>query len=397
MKDGWVVKKLGDVCEVRCGSTPSKSNSSFWSNGTIPWFTINDIRKQGRHITHTELKVSEEAATRLTIFPVGTVLLCCTASLGECAIAEIPLTSNQQFNGLTIKEKSSISAIYLLYFCFTLKDVLKQLSGKATIDFVSNKKVCNISIPVPPLSEQKRIVSILDSAFAKIEAMKDNAARNLANAKELFQSELQNAMMPKEGWLCKKVCEIGEIQTGTTPPTSDKGNYGNYIAFIKPADVNFEGRGGINISNEMLSEKGFLLSRCAKAESILMVCIGATIGKVGFSTSKVTFNQQINVLTPKTEYYPKFFYYGMLEKHFQNNVIKEGKGAQATLPIINKTKWGNLRLSFPSSKTEQQLIVSHLDSLSEKVKELEAAYNKTIADCEELKQSLLRKAFNGEL
>ena len=153
----------------------------------------------------------------------------------------------------------------------------------------------------------------------------------------------------KEGWEIKKLGEVGIAQTGTTPKTSEKDNYGDFIPFVKPADVDFKGSSKIRYENEGLSETGLKKARKIAPNSIFMVCIGATIGKVGFSEKEATCNQQINTLTLYNEYYPKFFYYVMTTKSFQEKVLMEGNGAQATLPIINKTKWENLLIAFPKS------------------------------------------------
>ena len=128
-----------------------------------------------------------------------------------------------------------------------------------------------------------------------------------------------------------------------------------------------------------------------------MVCIGATIGKVGFSEIEVSCNQQINSLTPKEEYEPKYIYYAMSSKSFQEKVISEGKGAQATLPIINKSKWENLSISIHLDKDEQRKYSIILDSLSAETKRIESIYQQKLTDLEELKKSILQKAFNGEL
>ena len=199
------------------------------------------------------------------------------------------------------------------------------------------------------------------------------------------------------GWDERKVKDIGFAQTGTTPKTAEKENYGDFIPFIKPADVDFLGIGDIRYDNQGLSEIGLKKGRKMKSGSILMVCIGATIGKVGFTEREVSCNQQINSLTVKKEFEPKFIYYAMTSREFQGKVLLEGKGAQATLPIINKTKWENLTISFPKSLKEQQTIVRQLDALRAETQKLEAVYQKKIADLEELKKSILQKAFKGEL
>ena len=122
-----------------------------------------------------------------------------------------------------------------------------------------------------------------------------------------------------------------------------------------------------------------------------MVCIGATIGKVGYCTQNVSCNQQINVLTPIKDNY-KFIYYAMRNKDFNDKVIKGGTSAQATLPIINKGKWEAMTISLPSL-SEQQRIVERLDALSAHIRELEENQKKIISECDALKQALLRKVF----
>jgi type I restriction enzyme S subunit len=87
----------------------------------------------------------------------------------------------------------------------------------------------------------------------------------------------------------------------------------------------------------------------------------------------------------------------MTSTNFQEKVLLEGKGAQATLPIINKSKWQNLTISFPKSRTEQKSFVEKFDALKVETQKMEAIYQKKIADLEELKKSILQKAFAGEL
>ena len=104
--DTWEWVKLGDLCDIINGFTPLKTNPNFWENGTIPWFTIEDIHNQGRRIKHTSKYITTQSLSKNSnrILPPNTILLCCTASVGEYAITEIPLTTNQQFNGLVIKD-----------------------------------------------------------------------------------------------------------------------------------------------------------------------------------------------------------------------------------------------------------------------------------------------------
>lgn len=250
----------------------------------------------------------------------------------------------------------------------------------------------------PSMEEQKRMVAELDEAFSSLAKAISNTERNYNNSQDIFKSCLEKIFTEnKSSWSKNKVKEIGLTQTGTTPKTSEKENYGNYIPFIKPADVDFSGIGDIRYENDGLSEIGLKKGRKMESGSILMVCIGATIGKVGFATQPVSSNQQINSLTVKKEYYPKFFYYAMTSNEFQNKVLSEGKGAQATLPIINKTKWENLTMHFPADYNEQKKIVEKLDKLLEETVLLKTKYYSKIEKLEELKSGILKRAFEKEL
>ncbi len=161
----WNWVKLGQICNIINGFTPRRTNPEFW-NGEIPWFTIEDVREQGRFINYTNQHITEKALSYKSdrIIPRDTVLLCCTASVGEYAYTNIPLTTNQQFNGLVIKEhyKNFVSSMYLYIYSQTLKDRLISNSGKTTFNYLSVGKLKEFVIPIPPLAEQERIVEKLD-------------------------------------------------------------------------------------------------------------------------------------------------------------------------------------------------------------------------------------------
>ena len=162
--NNWAWSRLSSMCSIVNGFTPLRSESRFWDCGTINWFTVEDIKNQGEIIYSTKQKITDEATSKERIVRAGSVLLCCTASVGQCALAKIDLTTNQQFNALTVKDVNSsiLTDHYLFWFAKTLKPTLHRLSGKTTFEFVSVKKVGNILIPLPPLKEQQRIVAQIE-------------------------------------------------------------------------------------------------------------------------------------------------------------------------------------------------------------------------------------------
>ncbi len=168
----WV--ELGKVCEIYNGSTPIRSDESYWNDGEISWFTIEDIRNQGRIIKQTAQKITQKALdkTSVKLLPPKTILLCCTASVGEYAITEIETTTNQQFNGLVVKDeyKEKLIPYFLFFLSGNFKDELIRLSGKTSFNFVSVGTLKKMKIPFPPLVTQKQLVAEAEKEEAIITA-----------------------------------------------------------------------------------------------------------------------------------------------------------------------------------------------------------------------------------
>ena len=381
MRKGWEIKKLGVVCEIINGSTPLKSNKEFWDNGDFPWFTIDDIREQGRIIRYTKQKVTNAALKKLRVLPCETILLCCTASIGEFAITNIELTSNQQFNGLVVKNKKEVLPMFLYYFSSTLKGILFNLSGKTTIDFISIAKIKEIQIPIPPLPEQQRIVSILDEAFSSIEQAKENLQCNLQNAKELFQSELNNIFTNKgEGWEEKTLGEVcDELFAGGDAP---KENFSS-----EKTEIN-----NIPIYANAVKDKGLYgftnYARVTKP-SISIAARGSGTGHTFLRQGNYFPIVRLIVVIPNTELIDLCFLKLAIDTLV---IIRSGSAIpQLTIPMIK-----NYTIPFPSLETQQK-IVQQLDKLSTETKRLEAMYQQKLDSLEELKKSILQKAFSGEL
>ena len=162
----WPMVKIGDVCHVVNGSTPSRKNAEYWKDGTVPWFTIDDVRRNGRIIQDTIQFTTNKALkeTSLKLLPRRTVLLCCTASVGEYAFTEIEVTTNQQFNGLIVKDEFLQRLLPEYIYCISahFKSELLRLSGKTSFDFVSGRTLKTVRIPLPPLEVQQEIVAEIE-------------------------------------------------------------------------------------------------------------------------------------------------------------------------------------------------------------------------------------------
>ena len=378
MKEGWTYKKLGEVCDIldymRKPITKGKREV-----GIIPYYGATGCLDYVKdYIFDEKLVLLGEDGAKW--------------GAGETSSYIIEGKSWVNNHAHALRPRREIILDEILVYFLNYSNLLPYITG-VTVPKLNQEKMRSIIIPIAPIKEQDRIVERLDAAFENIDKLKANAEKQLAEAQILFQKSLAKAMETKEGWEVKALKELGMTQTGTTPSKNDKENYGDFIPFIRPSEIDYDDCGNIDYNSEIkLSERGLSAGRLFKKGSILMVCIGATISKVGFVTQDVSCNQQINVLTPKKEYYYKFIYYAMRNKEFKDKVIKEGTSSQATLPIINKGKGERLTISLPPL-AEQQRIVERLDALSENIRKYEEIQRQIISECDALKQALLRKVF----
>jgi type I restriction enzyme M protein len=168
---------FGSHFNILNGSTPSKMDEKYWKDGNIPWFTIDDIRKQGQLIKNTFNYVTKKGLdeTSLKLIPKFSTLLCCTASVGEVAFNEIELTTNQQFNAIVVKEefKDQINPKFVFWISTLLKDELIRVSGSTSFNYLSVTNLKKIKIPLPSINFQNEVVEELDGFQRIIEGCKE--------------------------------------------------------------------------------------------------------------------------------------------------------------------------------------------------------------------------------
>lgn len=399
MKTGWKTKRLGDLCQIELGKTPSRADKTYWDEahqtGNV-WLSIADLLNgEDGFVYDSKEYLSDKGASVSKVVPKGTLLASFKLTLGRMAFAGCELFTNEAIAALTIHDEEGLSKEFLYYFLHFFDWVKAAENDVKLKGMTLNKaKLKEIVVHFPPLPEQHRIVAILDEAFDGIATAKANAEKNLQNARALFQSHLQKVFMERgEGWVEKPLDVIGKTQTGSTPKTSDQSNYGDFLPFVKPGDFNTDG--SLDYEKHGLSEIGAKSARKVAAGSVLMVCIGATIGKCGYCDQEVATNQQVNALTPTDGSSSRFLYYQMRTETFQRKVL-HGSG-QATLPIINKSKWSALTLWLPPTVQEQEAITAKFDTLINGTQRLESIYQQKLTALDDLKKSLLHQAFSGAL
>ena len=184
------------------------------------------------------------------------------------------------------------------------------------------------------------------------------------------------------GWEWIRLGEMGFTQTGTTPSKSNPAYFGKYIPFIKPADIF---KNSVNYENEGLAKQGLKHGRLIESNSILMVCIGGSIGKVNFIERACSCNQQINTITLYASILYNLINYFMRSPYFQNEVVS--RAPKTTLPIISKGKWALIPTPLPPAN-EQKQIVEKVDGLMALCDELETSLSKSQTDCDRLMEAV---------
>ncbi|MDQ3020907.1 MAG: restriction endonuclease subunit S [Bacteroidota bacterium] len=298
-------------------------------------------------------------------------------------------------------EKFNLKFIYNLLSVLELPKLAKGVKPG-----INRNEVYSINVKIPPLPEQKRIVKILDDVFEKIEKAKENAKKNLQNARELFESYLQSVFENRNGdWEetvlgDEKLLEIIDGDRGKNyPKKSDFLNEGHCLFMntknVRPDGFDFTTTMFINEKKDKAMGKGKL-----KRNDVVLTTRG-TIGNIGQYSEEIKFdNLRINsgmlIFRPNIKFITSEYLFEMLRSGFIKTQIRKhvSGAAQPQLPIKTLV---NFLIAFPKNINEQNKLVKKLNALSSQTKKLESIYKQKISDLDELKKSILKKAFSGEL
>ena len=395
----WSTKKLGEVCEIELGKTPYRGDKSFWDGekkSKNVWLSIADLlNRQGKIVSDSKEYISDKGAKISKIVKEGTLLVSFKLTLGRLGFAGKDLYTNEAIASLKIKNEKGLSKEFLYYF-LTFFDWNKATEGDVKVKgrTLNKSKLKEIKILLPQLTTQKQIVQILDKTFESISKSKENAEKNLKNAKELFESYLEEIFSnPKEDWEEKKLGEVCEIVNGGTPDTKNKDYWDGKNLWITPKDMGKLKDIYVEDTFRKLTDEGIKKSSATiLPKNSIILSSRAPIGHLAINTKPMSTNQGCKgiVLSKKCE--AKFIYY-FLKKSVK---LLNDLGSGTTFKELSGTKLSSVNLPLPPLP-QQTHIVSKLDGLSKKIKELESIYKQKIKDLEELKKSILKKAFSGEL
>ena len=399
MKSGWVTKKLGEVCKLIGGGTPSIHVESYYG-GNIPWATVRDMNCRVIHETERTITKEGLANSASNVIPAGNVVISTHVGLGKVCFVEKDTAINQDLKGV-IPLSRDLDRNFLYYWFLSIADYLVSCGTGSTVKGVKLDFVKKLDIPIPPLAEQKRIVAKIDAAFEKIDALKANAEKNLANAKELFQSALDEAMRPKKGWVEKRLGEVcSKIGSGATPRGGKASYCAEGVTLIRSMNVydcEFEYSELAHINDIQAKE---LDNVTIEAKDVLINITGASVARCCVVPSDVMparVNQHVAILRIADGNFinPEFLCYTLVAPSKKTLLLGIGE-AGSTRQALTKSDLSSFTINFPDI-AEQMEIVKKVRSLSQDCKRLQQNYSQQISDCAEMRQAILREAFEGRL
>lgn len=380
MKEGWEYKALGECCDILDAQRkPIKKDKRV--RGTIPYYGATGLLDYVKDYIFDETLVllGEDGAKW---------------GAGEASAYEISGKSWVNNHAHVLRpNKDEIINAWLIYY-LNYANLMPYIKG-VTVPKLNQQRMSSIRVPIPPLSEQQRIVSYLDSAFAKIDAVAKNAEASLNEAKALFQSALTKMMEPKEGWEEKTLSMLGESKVGPFGSLLHKKDYiEGGIPIINPMHI-VKGKISPNhkftVSIEKLNKD--LSSYLMHTNDIVIGrrgemgrCAIVKPSQNGFvcGTGSIFFRPKTSIVNPR------FLLTALLSSKSKKEM--EALAGGATMLNLSSKSLSNLSIDIPSLQ-EQCAIVSTLDSLKSKVDQLQSNLSLTLTECTALKQAILRQTF----
>lgn len=400
-KTSWQTKKLGDFCEVITkGTTPTSIGYKFLDKG-INFIKIESITLNGNFLFNKLAHISQECHESLkrSELKENDILFSIAGALGRAAVVSkniIPANINQALAIIRLKSSNDFTRKFILLALNSglILEQIKKAKGGVAQQNLSLTQLNNFEISLPPLSEQHRIVKILDEVFEKLEKAKENTEKNLQNSRDLFESYLQNVFAnPNDDWEEKKLGDVTSLITdGKHGDCRDQDNSGYY--FLSAKDIK---NNTLNYENARQIRKDDFDETHRRTDlkpGDVLVTNSGTIGRMAIApsvneTCKTTFQKSVAVIKPILSILNNNFCMYALKADLSKLVKVSAGTAQKNLLL------GDLRshLILIPSLIEQKSIVKKLDELSEQTKKLEEIYKQKLADLEELKKSILQSAF----
>lgn len=392
MSSAWPIKNLEEVLEIQNGY--AFDSKGFNPNEGLPLVRIRSL-KTG---TENETMFSGDYDEKYIVND-GDLLIGMDGEFGCYEWRGGKALLNQRVCRLQGFKADLLLPRFLFYGVNTYLKAIEDVTGFATVKHISSKQILGIKFPLPPISEQQRIVAILDIAFDGIAKARANAEQNLQNARALFESHLQSVFTQHgDGWVESSLEDVVDekcsLSYGIVQPG---GEFENGLPIIRPTDLTskYINLDGLKRINPDLAQS---YSRTTLIGDELLLCVRGSTGVISIATEVLAGANVTRGIVPirfKNNLISASFGYFLLTSGYVQEQIKS-KTYGAALMQINIGDLRKIKVKYPSVKVQDELTVM-LNELDNETQRLEALYQRKIACLDELKKSLLQQAFAGEL
>ena len=391
-QNGWPIKQLDDICDFRGGGTPSKAEESYWK-GDIPWVSPKDMKFDiiFDSIDHISAEAVKESTTSL--IPKGSILIVVRSGILArtipVAITGRDVTINQDIKALC--PNASIDAKYLFYFLKSrLEEMLGLASRGATVHRIMADQIRAMYISVPPLPEQQRIVGILDEAFAGIATAKANAEKNLRNARELFESQLDSIFTDRTNeWMEVALGDVCTFIGGSQPPKSvfEKHSSPDNIRLIQIRDYKGD--------KHLVHIPKSLAKRFCKSDDVMIGRYGPPLFQILRGLDGAYNVALMKAVPDESRLTRDFLFYFLKHSTILQYVIFHSSRTAGQTGVTKETL-EPYPIALPKLK-EQQAATEKIRLLEAETQRLESLYQQKLAAIDALKKSLLHQAFSGHI
>ncbi|HEM3704615.1 TPA: restriction endonuclease subunit S [Streptococcus suis] len=353
-------KELGEVCELKNGYTPSKAKKEFWENGTVPWFRLEDIRKNGRVLSDSIQHVTDGAVKNRKVFPANSLIVSTTATIGEVALITVPFLCNQQITAVIPKNlhREKLDIKFLFYYLQVLSDDMKKGISEGSFPIISLSKMRTFQIPLPPLKIQKEIVALLDKFTEYVTELTAELTAELTERQKQY-SFYRDKLLSFEDevyqveW--KTLGEVAGFRRGSFPqPYGEKEWYGgeNSQPFVQVADISENGYCLNASTQKRISQKAIPKSVFVPRGTVLVTLQG-TIGRVAITQYDAYVDRTIAIFDDyKCDIDIKYFAYQLKRKFDIEKEFARG----STLKTITKQEFSQFQIPIPPLPIQERIV-----------------------------------------
>ena len=379
--------RLGDICTIQSGGTPSRSNKKYWDNGTIPWVKISDF--DGKYLSKTTEYITEQGlqGSSAKLFKKGTILYTIFATLGEVCILDIDATTNQAIAGLTLVDEKIIKD-YLYYYLTSLKQTVNEIGRGVAQNNINMSILKNMPIPIPSKEEQINIVLELDRISSLITARREQLAKLDELVKSRFIELFGDVIRNNKAWQMRLFADIASSRLGKMLDAKQQTGKCSY-----PYLANFNVQ-WFRFNIENLNQMDFDEDDRTEFElkdGDLLVCEGGEIGRCAVWHNEIQpcfFQKALHrVRCNRQIIHPDY-----LAWWFKYNCDYDGfaaiAGAKATIAHLPGVKLKQLHVAVPPLELQEQFA-----AFVEQTDKSKFEIQQSLEKLETLKKALMQKYF----